>query len=81
MANILNLQKYIIVLNKEECLLFQNAEIQKIKVFLNIGVKIERTMIVSPFYRLSKSFEKRLTSVLLISLIIIIVVMRYLDAP
>ena len=38
-------------------------------------------MIVSPFYKLSKSFEKRLTNGLLISLIILIVVMRYFDAP
>ena len=38
-------------------------------------------MIVSPFYKLSKTAEKRLTTILLISLLLISVVMRYFDAP
>jgi hypothetical protein len=38
-------------------------------------------MISSPFGKMSKSSEKKLTKVLLISLIILIAVMRYLDAP
>lgn len=61
--------------------MIQNIKFRKKGLILGISFKIIRPMIVSPFHKLSKIAEKRLTFTLLISVVILIVVMRHFDGP
>lgn len=56
-------------------------DLQNKSIFMTLYLKQFKIMFVSPFYKLTKGFEKKLIIVLIISLVVIFVGMRYFDAP